>query len=119
MRSHPVVLAAVVILVACSSGTGPDGGGTEGKTHPSGVASDKIAFNAGLIGLAVSPRGVGYVTTGLGTIGAFSTTAPYGQLSPTSAAANPRDLVLDRAGTTAYVVMEMARCTSSTSSPAW
>lgn len=95
-------LAALAVLPACSNDTAPDP--TEGKTHPAGTVSmsDRISFGAGLIGIAVDPSGVGYVTTGLGTLGRFSTQSPYTKLSSLTTGPSPRDLVIDHAGTTAY-----------------
>jgi YVTN family beta-propeller protein len=95
----PAALAVLAVLPACSS-TEPDP--TGGKTHPAGTVSGRISFDAGLIGIAVAPSGVGYVTTGLGSLGRFSTQNPYTKLSSVATGPGPRDLVIDRAGTTAY-----------------
>ena len=99
-------LAGLAATAACSSGTGPDGGGTEGKTHPAGTVSGRISFGAGLLGVAVSPSGIGYVSTGLGTLARFNTQAPYAQLSPVTTGPSPRDVLIDRAGTTAYAATD-------------
>ena len=99
-------LAVLIVSAACSNGTGPDGGGTEGKTHPAGTVADRITFDAGLIGVVVSPNGVGYVTTGLGTFGRFDTQSPYTKLSSVTTGPGPRDIVIDRAGTTAYAATD-------------
>ena len=90
---------------ACSSGTGPDGGGTEGKTHPAGTVSDRITFNTGHLGIAVAPNGVAYVSSPTG-LDRFSTQSPYTKLSPVSTGFGPRDILIDRAGTTAYAATD-------------
>ena len=103
-RSHSrrrAALAALVVSAACSSGTGPDGSETEGKTHPAGTLSDRITFETGHIGIAVGPDGVGYVTSPTG-LDRFSTQSPYAKLTSLTTGPGPRYLVIDRAGTTAY-----------------
>jgi len=99
-------LAALAVLPACSNDTAPDP--TAGKSHPAGTfsVSDRISFGAGLIGIAVDANGVGYVTTGLGTLGRFSTQSPYTTLSSIVTGPSPRDIVIDRAGTTAYAATD-------------
>lgn len=93
-------LAALAVLPACSNDTAPDP--TEGKTHPAGAASARIPFNTGHIGIAVGPDGMGYLTSGTG-LDRFSTQSPYTTLTPLTTGLNPRDIVIDRAGTTAYL----------------
>jgi len=107
MHRRSFVLAALAVLAvvpACSSGTEPDP--TDAKTHPAGTVSGRISFDAGLIGIAVAPSGVGYVTTGLGTLGRFSTQSPYDKLSSLPTGPAPRDIVIDHGGTTAYVATD-------------
>jgi YVTN family beta-propeller protein len=94
-------LAVLIGSTACSSGTGPDGGGTEGKTHPAGTLSDRITFNTGHIGIAVAPNGVAYVSSPEG-LDRFSAQSPYTKLSSVTTGPGPREILLDRAGTTAY-----------------
>src|SRR3954468_12961969 len=106
VRSRAVYRAAILALtmaVACSNGTEPDP--TEGKTHPAGSASDRITFNTGHIGIAVAPDGVGYVTSPAG-LDRFSTQSPYTKLSSLTTGPGPRDIVIDRAGTTAYAATD-------------
>ena len=98
-------LAVLIVSAACSDGTGPDGGGTEGKTHPAGVVSDRITFNTGHIGIAVAPNGVAYVSGPTG-LDRFSTQIPYAKLSSITTGPGPRDIVFDRAGTTAYAATD-------------
>ena len=98
-------LAVLIVSVACSSGTGPDGGGTEGKTHPAGTVSDRITFNTGHIGIAVAPNGVGYVSGPAG-LDRFSTQSPYTKLSSVTTGNGPRDIVFDRSGTIAYAATD-------------
>lgn len=98
-------LAVLIVSAACSSGTGPDGGGTEGKTHPAGTVSDRITFNTGHIGIAVAPNGVAYVSSPAG-LDRFSTQSPYTKLSSVTTGPGPRDIVIDRAGTTAYAATD-------------
>ena len=107
MHRRSFVLAAVAVFAvvsACSNGTEPDP--TEGKSHPAGTVGERISFDAGLIGIAVAPSGVGYVTTGLGTLGRFSTQSPYTKLSSVTTGPGPRDILFDRAGTTAYAATD-------------
>ena len=106
--SHLRCRAAVAIILmsaACNSGTGTDGGETEGKTHPAGTVSDRITFNTGHIGIAVAPNGVGYVS-GPDGLDRFSTQSPYAKLSSVATGPGPRDIVFDRAGTTAYAATD-------------
>ena len=98
-------LAVLIVSAACSSGTGPDGGGTEGKTHPAGTLSDRITFNTGHMGIAVAPNGVGYVSGPAG-LDRFSTQSPYTKLSSVTTGPGPRDILIDRAGTTAYAATD-------------
>jgi YVTN family beta-propeller protein len=93
------------VSAACSSGTGPDGGGTEGKTHPAGTLSDRITFNTGHIGIAVAPNGVAYVSSPEG-LDRFSTQSPYTKLSLVTTGPVPRDILIDRAGITAYAATD-------------
>ena len=99
------VLAALIVLAACSDGTGPDGGSTEGKTHPAGTVSDRITFNTGHIGIAVAPNGVAYVSGPAG-LDRFNTQSPYTKLSSVTTGPGPRDIVFDRAGTSAYAATD-------------
>jgi len=103
-RSFALAAFAVFASVsAFSSGTEPDP--TEGKTHPAGSASDRITFNTGHIGIAVAPNGVGYVTSPAG-LDRFSTQSPYTKLTSLTTGPGPRDIVIDRAGTTAYAATD-------------
>ena len=101
-------LAVLIVSAACSNGTGPDGGGTENKTHPAGTLSDRITFNTGLIGIAVGPNGVGYVSGPAG-LDRFSTQSPYTKLSSVTTGPGPRDILIDRAGTTAYAATDKGK----------
>jgi len=96
-------LAAVAVSSACSHDTAPDP--TQGKTHPAGTAAGKITFNSGHIGIAVGPDGVGYVTSSAG-LDRFSTQSPYTILTSLTTGPGPRDVVIDRAGTTAYAATD-------------
>ena len=90
---------------ACSSSTGPDADPAEGKTHPVGTVSDRITFNTGHIGIAVAPNGVAYVSSPAG-LDRFSTQSPYTKLSSVTTGPGPRDILIDRAGTTAYAATD-------------
>jgi YVTN family beta-propeller protein len=92
-------LAVLAVLPACSNDTAPDP--TAGKTHPAGVVSDRLTFNTGHIGIAVSPDGVAYLSSPAG-LDRFSTQSPYTKLTSLTTGPGPRDIVIDRAGTTAY-----------------
>ena len=95
-------LAVLAVLPACSS-TEPDP--TEGKTHPAGSVSDRITFATGHIGIAVAPSGVAYASTSSG-LERFSTQSPYTKLSSVTTGPGPRDIVIDRAGTTAFAATD-------------
>ena len=105
---HRVALALLIVSAACSSSTGPDGDPTEGKTHPAGTVADRITFSTGHIGIAVGPDGVGYLTSPTG-LDRFSTESPYTKLSPVATGPGPRDVVIDRAGTTAYAATDQGK----------
>ena len=98
-------ILALTAAVACSNGTGPDGGGgAVDLTHPVGTLSVRIPFGTRLDGIAVSPSGVAYVSMiDESAIGRFSVDSPYASLSRLSTGTGPRDLVLNGAGTEAYV----------------
>ena len=96
-------LAVLAISAACSNDTAPDP--TAGKTHPAGTVSGRITFETGHIGMAVAPNGVGYVTTPTG-LDRFSTQSPYTKLTPLTTGPGPRDVAVDRAGTTAYAATD-------------
>lgn len=96
-------LAVLAVSSACSHDTAPDP--AAGKTHPAGTVADRITFNSGHIGIAVGPDGVGYVTTPTG-LDRFSTQSPYTKLTPLTTGPGPRDIVIDRAGTTAYAATD-------------
>src|SRR5690242_21272231 len=93
-------LAVFAVLPACSNDTAPDP--TAGKAHPAGIVADRITFGNGHIGIAVGPDGVGYVTAFSG-LDRFSTQSPYTRLTTLTTGPSARDVVIDRAGTTAYV----------------
>jgi YVTN family beta-propeller protein len=106
MHRSSFTLAALVVLAAlpaCSNGTEPDP--TEGKTHPAGTVADRITFESGHIGIAVAPDGMGYVAGGTG-LDRFSTQSPFTRLTPLTTGPAPRDLVIDRAGTTAFAATD-------------
>jgi YVTN family beta-propeller protein len=90
-------LAVLAVLPACSNDTAPDP--TAGKTHPAGTLGDRITFALGHLGIAVGPDGVAYASTGA-NLDRFSTQSPYTQLTPVTTGPGPRDVVIDRAGTT-------------------
>src|SRR5829696_9103904 len=101
---HRAAILVLTSAISCSNGTGPDGGGAADLTHPAGTVSGRIPFGTRLDGIAVSPSGVAYVSMiDESAIGRFSVDAPYASMTRIATGTGPRDLVLNGAGTEAYV----------------
>ena len=108
MHRRSFALAALAVLAAlpaCSNDTAPDP--TEGKSHPAGSVADRITFNTGHISLQSLSAGWSLCTlSGGGRPHRSSTQSPYTKLTALMTGPGPRDIVIDRAGTTAYASTE-------------
>ena len=99
---------------ACSSSTGPDGGGggggTSQKTHPAGTVGERIQFGSRVDGIAISSAGIAYVPLiDESSVARFAVATPTTPLAPIATGPGPRSIVLDRAGTMAYVSTDAAK----------
>jgi len=116
-----LVTAVLAASIACGGGsdtTSPSGGdsntgGSAKPTHPEGTLGTRITLSSEADGVAIDSSGMAFVAMNFeGAVARFRIDAPTPLATPVAVGNIAQDVVVNRAGTTAYVAAAAARARS-------